>query len=117
MERNKSDIYWVTGCPILTGSGNRHEGLDNLLGLMGNHGLKLYRVEEDTDIGGKDGLIDRSDIVLIKVNAQWKYRGCTNSNVVRGLVQMILEHPDGFNGEVVLFENGQGGGSLDCDTM
>jgi hypothetical protein len=36
---------------------------------------------------------------------------------VRGLIQRILEHPDGFDGEVVIFENGQGGGSLDCDTM
>jgi len=56
-------------------------------------------------------------VVLVKVNAQWKYRGCTNSDVVRGLVQRILEHPDGFSGEVVIFENGQSGGSLDCDTM
>jgi hypothetical protein len=33
------------------------------------------------------------------------------------LIRRILEHPDGFGGEVVLFENGQGGGSMDCDTM
>jgi len=117
MEGDRSDIYRVTDCPIPTGPGNRHEGLDALLDLMGNHGLKLYRTDRDTDVGGKDGLIDESDVVLIKVNAQWKYRGCTNSDVVRGLVQRILEHPDGFDGEVVIFENGQGGGSLDCDTM
>jgi hypothetical protein len=53
---------------------------------------------------------------LIKVNAQWKYRGCTNSDLVRGLIQRILEHPDGFSGEVVIVENGQGRGSLACDT-
>ncbi len=117
MERNKSDVYRVTNCPTPTGLGNRHEGLDTLLSLMGTHGLKFYRTEQDTDIAGKDGLIGRSDVVLFKVNAQWKYRGCTNSDVVRGLVQIILEHPDGFDGEVVLFENGQGGGSLDCDSM
>jgi hypothetical protein len=117
MERKKSDIYRITDCPISTGLGNHHEGLDALLNLMGNHGLKLHRTDKDTDIGGKDGLIDRSDVVLIKVNAQWKYRGCTNSDVIRGLIQRILDHPDGFDGEIVLFENGQGGGSLDCDTM
>ena len=117
MERNKSIIYVVTNCPLPTDLSNYHEGLDGLLNLMGNHGLKLYRTDEDMDLGGRDGLIDKSDIVLIKVNAQWKYRGCTNSDVVRGFIQRILEHPDGFDGEIVLFENGQGGGSLDCDTM
>jgi len=114
---SKSDVYRVTDCPIPTGLANHHEGLDALLNLMGSHGLKLYRAGEETVLGGKDGFIDKSDVVLIKVNAQWKYRGCTNSDLVRGLIQRILEHPDGFNGEIVLFENGQGGGSLDCDTM
>ena len=117
MERNKSSIYRVTNCPVPTGLSNYHEGLDALLNLMENYGLKLYRTDKDTDLGGRDGLIDKSDVVLIKVNAQWKYKGCTNSDVVRGLIQRILEHPDGFDGEIVLFENGQGGGSLDCDTM
>ena len=113
----RSDVFRVTNCPIPTGLGNHHEGVDALLGLMGNHGLKFHRTDKDTDIGGPTGLIDKSDVVLIKVNAQWKYRGCTNSDVIRGLIQRILEHPDGFDGEIVLFENGQGGGSLDCDTL
>ena len=84
---------------------------------MAQYGLKLHRTWAETDRGSKDGLIDGSDVVLIKVNAQWKYRGCTNSDVIKGLVQRILDHPDGFDGDIVLFENGQGGGSLDCDTM
>ena len=101
MKSNKSDVYRVTNCPIPEGLGNHHDGLNALLNLMGNHGLKLYRTEEDIGIGGKEGLIGRSDVVLIKVNAQWKYRGCTNSDVIRGLIQKILEHPDGFD---VLFD-------------
>jgi hypothetical protein len=117
MERNKSDIYRITDCPIPTGLGNHHEGLDTLLSLMSDYGLKFYRTGEDANLGGKDGLIDKSDVVLIKVNAQWKYRGCTNSDVIKGLIQRILEHPDGFDGEIILFENGQGRGSLCCDTM
>ena len=106
MEREKSDIYRITDCPIPTGLENYHKGLDALLKLMGRHGLKLHRTDKDTDIGGKGGFVDKSDVVLIKVNAQWKYRGCTNSNVIRGLIERILEHPDGFDGEIVLFENG-----------
>lgn len=30
-----------------------------------------------------------------------------------GLIYRILEHPDGFGGEVVIFENGQGRGGFD----
>ena len=116
MSSDKSDIFRITDCPIPAGSVNRHEGLDALLRLMGSRGLKLLRTRKETDIGNEDGLIDKSDIVLIKVNAQWKYRGCTNSDVVKGLIQRILEHPDGFDGEIVLFENGQGRGSLHCGT-
>jgi uncharacterized protein (DUF362 family) len=112
-----STIFRVTDCPIPKGVGNHHEGVDALLELMGEHGLRFYETAEDSNIGGPGGLIDEGDVVLVKVNAQWKYRGCTNSDVVRGLIQRVLEHPDGFDGEVVVFENGQGGGSLDCDTM
>ena len=112
-----SDVYRVADCPVPTGLTNHHDGLDALLNLMGNHGLKLFRTAEETSLGGEDGLISRSDVVLIKLNAQWKYRGCTNSDVIRGLIHRVLEHPDGFDGEIVLVENGQGGGSFYCDTM
>ena len=95
---------------------NDHAGVNALLELMGANGLKFYRTAANSLLSGPQGLIAADDVVLIKVNAQWKYRGCTNSDVVRGLVQKILDHPDGFRGEVVIFENGQGRGSLNCDT-
>ncbi len=82
---------------------------------MGEHYLKFYRSDRVGPLSGPSGLIAADDVVLIKVNAQWKYRGCTNSDVIRGLIQKILDHPDGFSGEVVIFENGQGRGSLNCD--
>jgi hypothetical protein len=95
---------------------NYHAGLEALLFLMGPNGLKFYRSPRVSLLSGPLGLISPNDVVLIKVNAQWKYRGCTNSDLIRGLVQRILDHPDGFQGEVVIFENGQGRGSLACDT-
>lgn len=98
-------------------SPNTHAGIESLLYLMGARGLKFYRADMSTPLSGRKGLINRDDVVLIKVNAQWKYRGCTNSDLVRGLIQRILEHPDGFSGEVVIVENGQGRGSLDCNTQ
>jgi hypothetical protein len=97
------------------GTGNDHVGVDALFRLMGNNGLKFYRSSQETALSGPSGMIASNDVVLIKVNAQWKYRGCTNSDLIRGLIQAILDHPDGFNGEVVIFENGQGRGRLSCD--
>lgn len=95
---------------------SRHAGIDTLFYLMGFRGLKFYRSDNETIISGPQGMIGPEDVVLIKVNAQWKYRGCTNSDLIRGLIQCILDHPDVFTGEVVIFENGQGRGSLNCDT-
>jgi hypothetical protein len=97
--------------------GNYHEGVDALLHLMGIHDLKFYRSSNETALSGPLGLIEPDDVVLIKVNAQWKYRGCTNSDLIRGLIQRIIEHPDGFTGEVVIFENGQSQGSLNGDAL
>jgi len=114
-----SPIYWITDIPddpfTSRGNGNYHAGVENLLHWMGRSGLKFYRSAQQTTLSGSNGLIDPGDVVLIKVNAQWKYRGCTNSDLIRGLIQRVLDHPDGFRGEVVLFENGQGRGSLNCD--
>jgi hypothetical protein len=115
-----SSIFWVKNIPnqpfLPEGSGNYHAGIEWLLALMGENGRKFYCSPQETALGGPDGLIQADDVVLIKVNGQWKYRGCTNSDIIRGLIQRILDHPDGFNGEVVIFENGQGRGSLNCDT-
>jgi hypothetical protein len=112
-----NELFWITDIPETMNNGNYHSGIDGLLNLMGNNGLKFYRSSDESNESGPLGMIASNDVVLIKVNAQWKYRGCTNSDLIRGLIQKILDHPDGFTGEIVIFENGQGRGSLHCDTM
>jgi hypothetical protein len=112
-------LFWIKNIPdqpFSGGGGNYHVGVDYLLYLMGDRGLKFYRSIQEGPLSGPTGMIGANDIVLIKVNAQWKYRGCTNSDLIRGLIRRILDHPDGYTGEVVIFENGQGRGSLNCDT-
>jgi hypothetical protein len=120
LEKSLNDLYWIKGIPddpfYAEGQNNRHIGIDTLLSLMGSKGLKFYQSSVKTTLSGPSGLIAPEDIVLIKVNAQWKYRGCTNSDLIRGLIQSILDHPDIFTGEVVIIENGQGRGSLNCDS-
>jgi hypothetical protein len=118
-QQTKNPIFWVKGIPddpyTRPDHPNYHVGLNALLNIMGMNGLKFYRSTKTTTLCGASGMIARDDVVLIKVNAQWKYRGCTNSDLVRGLIQRILDHPGGFTGEIVIIENGQGRGSLNCD--
>ena len=109
---HKSRIFRVGECPVHDGQ-LRHRGLDSLLDLLAESGMKLYRTDGRHPWGGPGGIIDTNDVVLIKVNCQWKCRGTTNTDVLRGLIYRILQHPDSFDGEVVIFENGQGEGSFD----
>ncbi len=116
-----SDVYFVREIPddpyyqgIKKGL---HAGVDSLLHLMGRRGLKFYKSAATGPLAGPEGLIGAGDVVLVKVNAQWKYRGTTNSDLVRGLIRRLLAHPDGFTGEVVIVENGQGRGGLGNDVV
>jgi len=109
-----SDIFVVSGT---TGS---DDGFEMLIGLMGGHGLPFYESQSAGENRGPDGLVAEDDVVLIKVNCQWSERGGTNTDLVRAIIQAILDHPDGFEGEIVVADNGQGqygstgrGGSLD----
>jgi uncharacterized protein (DUF362 family) len=102
-----SDIFAIKG------STGNDDAVLRLIDLMQNQGLPFYALNDSP------GIIDRDDIVIIKVNSQWNERGGTNSDLVKALVQAILDHPQGFNGEVVIADNGQGqygstgsGGSL-----
>ena len=95
---------------------NLHPGVEVLLRRLACEGVPFYRADASYEMSDPAiGLIASNDVVLIKVNGQWQYRGVTNSDVVRGVVERVLHHPEGFTGEVVIFENGQGQGSLNCD--
>jgi hypothetical protein len=102
----QSPVFRVDHCPVHDGQ-LRHVGMDTLLHLLSAHGMKFYKTAKTDALGGPDGLIAADDVVILKVNAQWKCRGGTNTDMLRGLIQRILQHPDGFKGEVVIFENGQ----------
>ncbi|MFX1576240.1 MAG: DUF362 domain-containing protein [Promethearchaeota archaeon] len=100
-----SDIYVLNGLDLAS--------IPNLINLMGSHGLDFYHsITMDTN-QGPSGLIAYNDVVLIKINSQWAERGGTNTDLLRQLIQAILNHPDGFEGEIVIADNGQGFGSLD----
>jgi hypothetical protein len=55
-------------------------------------------------IGGIESIIDKEDIVLIKPNAQWRKHGVTNSNAIKGFIDLILDIPK-FAGEIIIADN------------
>ncbi len=87
-------------------------GIPDLINTTGANGLLFYKSEAAGRNQGPAGLIGSNDTVLIKVNCQWPERGGTNTDLVKGLIQAIVDHPDGFGGEVVVVDNGQGRGSF-----
>jgi len=102
-----SNIYAVTNT---TGHDN---GLIELINLMGNNGLLFYKSNIIQKNQGPEGLISSDDVIIIKVNCQWDKRGGTNTDIVKGIIELIINHPDEFIGEIVVADNGQSIGSLD----
>jgi hypothetical protein len=125
----QSTIFHATGVPVPTWDTPHHSGFDALLRLMAQNDLFLYQMEEPApsrsdlpaptlssfarraqvalSLGAPTGLIAPTDVVLIKVNSQWAERGMTSTDLVRGLIQRLADHPAGFIGEIVVVENGQ----------
>ncbi|MFX1513313.1 MAG: DUF362 domain-containing protein [Promethearchaeota archaeon] len=102
-----STIYAVNGQPAAH--------INELINLMGFHGLFFYKPSVVGVNQCPEGLIGCNDVVLIKINSQWNERGGTNTDILKELIQTIVDHPDGFIGEIVVVDNGQGWGSLNWD--
>lgn len=107
---------------VVQGARGRISDVEALIKLMGEHGLRFYKSERMGDVAGPDGLIAKDDVVIIKVNSQWDERGGTNTDLVKALIHAIVNHPDGFVGEIVIADNGQAqygsrgtGGSLNWE--
>jgi len=78
------------------------DGVDALIGLIESKGDYFYRTT-----GHPDGLFGSDDVIVIKVNNQWDGRNGTNSDVVKGVIYWLVNHPDGFDGAVIIAENTQ----------
>jgi hypothetical protein len=85
----------------------KNGGLSILLDLMGENGINFYRSGSVGGNRGPSGLIAADDVIIIKVNSQWSQRGGTNTDLLKELITLILAHPDGFTGEVIIADNGQ----------
>ncbi len=56
-------------------------------------------------MGGIEKIIGGNDVVVIKPNVQWWNHGATNLSALKTLVDLIMNRPSGFYGEVVIAEN------------
>jgi hypothetical protein len=55
--------------------------------------------------GGIERFIGADDVVVIKPNVQWWNQGAPNLAAMGALVDIIMDRPGGFRGEVVVAEN------------
>lgn len=92
---------------------DRHPGVDALLRVMTAGHWEFYRSAATGETASPMGIVGAEDVVLVKINQQWAERGGTNTDVLRGILRCIVEHPDGFTGEIVVLENTQHYGSMD----
>jgi Domain of unknown function (DUF362)/Dockerin type I domain len=76
--------------------------IDTMLLMMAENEIYLYQTASNPD-----GLVGSDNIVIIKGNYQWNGRNTTNTDRVKGLIWQILNHPDGFTGEILVCDNTQ----------
>ena len=105
LESRNATAFPASNIAVVSGRAYAH--IDDLVDLMGLHGLLFYKSEMSGRNQGPEGLIACDDVVLIKINCQWDERGGTNTDLLKELLSMIVDHPDGFVGEIVVADNGQ----------
>lgn len=55
--------------------------------------------------GGIERFIDYDDVVVLKPNGQWPNQGYTHTLCMKALIDVILNRPGGFSGEIMIIEH------------
>ena len=84
------------------------DGVSKLISMMSDNGEYLYKTNDNPD-----GMIASDDVVMLFFNVQWSGRGGTNTDLISSVIDALMNHPDGFNGEIIVADSGQGDGTLD----
>jgi len=77
-------------------------GIDTLLMMMQAKGISFYRTPATPN-----GIVGANNIVIIKGNFQWTSRNTTSADRIKGVIWKILNHPNGFTGEIMVCDNTQ----------
>lgn len=108
-----SKLYVLDNIPLTPGSlaaGNASvpdsflmdPAMDTLLQVLESGGEHFYQTALQT------GMIRSDHVVVVKGNFQWAENLGTNTDRIKGLIWRILQHPDGFSGEILVCDNNQG---------
>jgi hypothetical protein len=76
--------------------------IDTLLLMMETKDVFLHQT-----ISQPSGIVGSDNIVIIKGNFQWTNRNTPSTDRIKGLIWQILNHPDGFTGEILICDNTQ----------
>jgi hypothetical protein len=76
--------------------------IDTLLLMMETQDIYLHKTSVHPS-----GIVGSDDIVIIKGSFQWDFRNTTSTDRIKGLIWQILQHPEGFNGEILIGDNTQ----------
>ena len=80
--------------------------IDTLLLLMETKDIYLHQTASHPS-----GIVGSDNIVLLKGNFQWTSRNTTSTDRIKGIIWQILQHPDGFSGEIIICDNTQNFGT------
>jgi hypothetical protein len=76
--------------------------IDTLLLMMETQDIFLHKTSAHPS-----GIVGSDDVVIIKGSFQWDFRNTTSTDRIKGLIWQILQHPDGFAGEILVGDNTQ----------
>jgi len=76
--------------------------IDTLLLMMETQDIYLHQTALQPS-----GIVSSDDIVIIKGNFQAEFRNTTSTDRIKGVIWRILQHPDGFTGEILVGDNTQ----------
>jgi len=80
--------------------------IDTLLLLMETKNIYLHQTASHPL-----GIVAPDNIVILKGNFQWTNRNTTSTDRIKGMIWQILQHPDGFTGEIIICDNTQNFGT------
>lgn len=107
-KENKGTSQKSSNVFVIDKTEGENKSVETLIDIMGNNGMNFYKSGGTGKNKGQDGLIAADDVVLIEINCQWDVRGGTNTDLIKSIIKNIVNHPDGFKGEIIVADNGQG---------
>jgi hypothetical protein len=76
--------------------------IDTMLMMMETKDIFLHKTTSHPN-----GIVGSDNVVIIKGNFQWTSWNTTSADRIKGLIWRILNHPDGFSGEILVCDNTQ----------